>query len=94
MTAKSTPLASDGRPVERRAVYVVIIDDRHTDTDVAVFSTAEKAIAFAKAEVFNLASHPEDIEEEEVKEWLYCVRYSGEGDSIWVVERVIDVEEL
>ena len=73
-------------------VYIVMIEDRHTDPQAYVFSTAERAIAYAKRAAEENATDPEDIEEQAVKDWLYYAVYSVEGDSVWVIARVLDEE--
>ena len=70
-------------------LYVVIWKDHHTDTGAFVFSTAEKAIEFAKAKAREYARHG-DLTEENIKGWLYYGRYSCEGDSLHVIERELD----
>jgi len=71
----------------RAAVYVVMIQDRHADPEPYVFSTAEAAIAYARQHALEYASSPDDVEEEPVDGWLYHARYSGESDSVWVIEK-------
>jgi hypothetical protein len=72
-------------------IYLAIIEDRHTDTDVYPFSTAEAAIAFAKREALDGArGDVSRIEEEEIENWLYSATYSTEGDSVRVIERLVD----
>ena len=74
-------------------IYIVVIDDRHCDTDVKPFSDKEKAIEYAKEQVQSNARQPEDIDEPElnasmVKEgWVYYATYSCESDSVTVIER-------
>ena len=74
----------------RAAVYVVMIQDRHVDPEPFVFSTAEAAIAYARQQALVCASSPDEIEEQPIGGWLYYARYSGEGDSVWVVEKRLD----
>jgi hypothetical protein len=68
-------------------IYIAMICDRHTDPEAYPFSTAEAAILYARNEAEAYAYDADDIEEEQVDGWLYHARYSGEGDSVWVVEK-------
>lgn len=70
-------------------VYVVMIDDRHTDTDAEVFSTADAAIEYARQIAIGYARNPDDIDEEPVDGWLYHATYSGESDSVWVLAKTV-----
>lgn len=73
-------------------VYVVMINDRHSDPEPYVFSTAERAIAYAKAKALEYARDPGDVEEEPIDGWLYHARYSVEDDSLWVLAKTVDEE--
>lgn len=79
-------------------IYVAIWEDRHTDTDAIVFSTAEAAIAWAKKTCREFDRF-DDLEETEGNDltaemqrdgWIYVGEYSCEGDGIRVVRRVVD----
>lgn len=77
-------------------VYVAIVNDRHVDPDPWVFSTAARAVDFART-WFQDHVHPdvvddEDVGEQEMDGWLYYASYSVEGDAVWVVEKVVDGE--
>lgn len=71
-------------------LYVVMINDRHTDPEPYVFSTPEAAIDYARSEAHEYARTPEGVEEEPIEGWLYYARYSGEGDSVWVIAKTLD----
>ncbi len=75
-----------------RIVYVAMIDERHSDPEPYVFTAADAAITFAREQAYEWARAPEDVEEEPIKGWLYNVRWSHEGDSAWVVEKVLNEE--
>lgn len=64
--------------------------DRHIDPVIRVFDTAEGAIAFAKKFIQEEARHPDQIEEEPVKGWLYHATYSSEGDHVYVTETTLN----
>ena len=74
-----------------KQVYVVIWEDRHTDTGVYVFSDQEKAIAWAKEQAHECDRHG-DLDETNPapNDWLYYGCYSCEGDHLRVVPRTID----
>lgn len=71
-------------------IYVAMINDRHTDPEPYMFSTAEAAIEYARRCAHEYAHQPEDVEEDEIGGWLYYASYSGESDSVWVIEKELD----
>jgi len=72
-------------------IYVAMICDRHTDPEPHLFSTPEAAIDFARGEAQHNARSNEDVEEHAAPEgWLYYATYSGESDSVWVLEKALD----
>lgn len=71
-------------------LYVVMVNDRHSDPEPFVFSTPEAATDFARREVNDYAQRPADVVEQQIDGWLYCATYSPEGDSVWVLEKVLD----
>lgn len=75
-------------------VYALIIDDRHSDTDVQVFSTPESAVDAANAIATEYALRPEDIQGENYDGFLLWIRYGVEGDHVAVLERELDAEAL
>ncbi len=75
-------------------IYIAIVDDRHADTDACAFSTAEKAIEFARAIAAKYCRHEEDLEEVEIDGWVFCVNYSCESDSVHVIEKELDSGEI
>jgi hypothetical protein len=78
-----------------RDIYIVIADDRHSDTEATPFTDEREAVAFAEQEVRDGARHPELIEpgDRELTEgmvksgWVWRCRYGIEGDSVRVVRR-------
>lgn len=72
-------------------IYIAIVEDRHTDTEVYPFSTPEAAIQFAWSEAEKNARRMEDIEEETIDGWLYYACYSTEGDCVRVVAKDLDL---
>lgn len=76
-------------------IYIVIIEDRHSDTDAKPFLNAATAIAYAEEKAREYCRHEDDYEEslnDAMKEdgWLWHATYSCEGDSVRVVEREVD----
>ncbi len=72
-------------------LYIAMIADRHSDPEPYPFTTPEAAIAFARREAEQLTNT--EVVEEPVAGWLYHATYSGEGDSVWVVERELDAPQ-
>jgi len=70
-------------------IYNVIWKDRHTDTTATPFTDLDKAKAWAWEKARSVCRFPEDLEEEAVRGWLYCVNYSCEGDCLWITEHEI-----
>lgn len=68
-------------------VYIVNIDDRHSNISTYVFADPDKAMEFAKAEALDLCRDETYFEEMTVHGWLYYATYSCEGDCVWVVEK-------
>lgn len=72
-------------------LYLVMVEDRHTDPAAFVFSTPEAAIEDAKRRAREYAYNQADIDESNPPDgWLYRARYSVEGDCVWVVERTLN----
>lgn len=67
-------------------IYVAIIEDRHTDVNVEVFTRPEPAIAFAKERAIEIA-RGEEIVEEPISSWLYDAICGVEGDAVRVEEQ-------
>lgn len=68
-------------------VYLVILEDRHTDVQVDVYRAKEDALARAEALTAQYRHVPE--EQHVVKKWLYNRRLSEEGDAIRVEEAAV-----
>lgn len=74
-------------------IYIVIVKDRHTDTMVYPFSSAEKSISEARRIAKEYCLGPEDYEEHDYGKdvgWLFFANYSREGDHVRVVKAVMD----
>ncbi len=71
-------------------VYVLVIEDRHSDTDVRVFADKDKAIESARKLAQEYCRFVEDYQEKQIADWVFHVEYSCEGDSVTVHEREVD----
>lgn len=77
-------------------VYVVLWEDRHTDTEPYVFTDAGAAISWARGQARESDRHG-DLDEiltdaMRTGGWLYYGRYSCEGDHLRVVRCGVDAE--
>lgn len=77
-------------------LYVVVVNDRHSDPTPFVFTEPERAIEEAR-QLFEERFDPEDAADDELGEqdpgddWLYYAKWSHEGDDdVWVIERKLD----
>lgn len=71
-------------------IYVVIVQDRHSDIEIKLFANKEQAIDKARQLAHEYCSHKEDYEEDlECRGWVFFVRYSCEGDNIRVIEKTL-----
>ena len=74
-------------------IFIAIWKDRHSDTTAHPFSTAEKAIEFAKEKAHEYAREEDDYKEMDVAGWLFYAEYSCESDCIYVIEKELDSTE-
>ena len=77
-------------------IWIVLIEDRHTDVDPRPFTSEEQAIGFAREQAAANARHPEHIRDEELTPgaiedgWVLDIGYSVESDHVRVVKRTMD----
>ena len=75
-------------------IYIVIIEDRHSDMEVLPFSSADDAVKFAKKTARAYCRHGKVVAglNDAMKKdgWLYYGQYSCENDNVRVLERVLD----
>ncbi len=77
-------------------IWIVIVQDRHTDTDALPYTTEEAAVAKARAIAREYAWHPEDAKDGTLNAemrrdgWVLWLPYGTEGDSVRVVRREMD----
>lgn len=65
-------------------IYIVMIDDKHTDTDAVPFTNPEAAVAYAReaaAEAYG------EYDEQHIPGWLFSAFYGGDENTVWVVEK-------
>jgi hypothetical protein len=85
-------------------IFIAMVNDRHTEPEASLFSTYEKALAYAMAYLAEVNGQwndgengvdPDDktmdAEALTATGWLFYERYSTEGDSIWILEAGVDV---
>ena len=71
-------------------LFVVLIEDRHTDVQVEVFSGREDAIRYAQWIAVNWIRPGATITEQQVDGWEYYATYSSEDDSVRVERKVLN----
>ena len=67
-------------------IFNVLWKDRHRDTTATPFLDFEKAKAWAKEQAGEHNNYSEDLIEETIEDWLFCIRYSCEDDMLWITE--------
>lgn len=70
-------------------IYIVLWEDRHTDTTATPFLDLQEAKKWAYEQAQLACRYMEDFEVSEIDGWEYYVRYSEEGGSIWITEHQI-----
>lgn len=77
-------------------IWIVLIQDRHTDVDAKPYST-ENAARRAAWEAAKASSwHPGDVAEEALTDrmrrdgWVLLLAYGTEGDQVRVIRRQVD----
>lgn len=83
---------------EAEVIYVVIVQDRHTNTQAHLFREKEVAIQYAHI-IADDYDYPEEEAEgnEDVMDatsleeagWLFYRALSSEGDCVWVLPRTV-----
>ena len=76
-------------------LYVVIIEDRHSETTAHPFTDKEKAIREAKRIAKKYCRRSEDYKEHDYGKnegWLFFANYSCESDNVRVVTTELDKE--
>jgi hypothetical protein len=79
-----------------QTIWIVITEDRHTDTDVHPFTSPAAAFETARTEAEANAGDPQDVQEAELTPamthdgWVLLLYYGTEGDHVRVVKRELD----
>lgn len=73
----------------KNLVYIVMWQDRHTDTESYLFHELEDAIVFAKKTATEECRNPEDLRIIETVGWEFHIEYTCEGDCLWIVRSTI-----
>lgn len=73
-------------------VYVIIIEDRHSDVEVEVWSDRGLAIDRARELAKKYCRHEEDYEEQEIDGWEFMAVYSCESDCCRVIKSEVSDE--
>ena len=68
-------------------IYVVMVDNRHRDTEPFLFTDGDAAIAYAEQRALDLDDEPDA---EPVDGWLYSAVCGNEGDAVWVLAKTVD----
>ncbi len=83
-------------------IYVVMVEDRHTDTESYLFSTIDKALNYAHrvAAGYDYTQAEAEADENSMSDedlaragWLLYFALSPEGDCLWVLPKEIDEQE-
>lgn len=79
-------------------LFVIIIEDRHSDVDVEVHDNEDRAVGRAKRLATEYCRHAEDLQDgltDGMKKagWVYYCRYSCESDSVRVVKAKLITEQ-
>lgn len=70
------------------SIYLLVIEDRHSDVKIKPFLNYDKAVSKANELAKEYCTHKEDLEENHPAEGtgiLYRCVYSCEGDSVSVI---------
>jgi hypothetical protein len=70
------------------SVYLVIVDDRRTDTEPEVFATSDAAIEYARKVAGDHAEDLADLRESQDEDCLLRVSWSGEA-RVYVLEKTV-----
>jgi len=74
-------------------IYIVVVQDRHSDPSFYPFTNPDKAIEVAKKLAKEYARFPEDYQEHDCGKsqgWLFFADYSCESDCVMVVTTELD----
>jgi hypothetical protein len=69
-------------------IYLVMIDDHHTDTEAHPFRTPNAAIDYARDYLNGCSGEVEELDPPDG--WIFHAEYGTEGDGVWVIETGLD----
>ena len=73
-------------------IWVVLVEDRHSDVDARPFSSEERAAEYARSQVDD-TDLPAELNDAMRKDgWALYIPYGTEGDCVRVVRRTLDGE--
>jgi hypothetical protein len=71
-------------------IWIVLVEDRHSDVDAVPFSSEERAAGYARSQVDD-RDLPAELNDAMRKDgWVLCIPYGTEGDCVRVVKRTMD----
>ena len=73
-------------------LYALIIEDRHCDVTVDIFTNRDVAIRSAKARAKEYCRFSEDYKEHTIAGWEFCAAYSCDGNRVRVVKTELNEE--
>ena len=71
-------------------VWIVLVEDRHTDVDAVPFSTEERAVEYARKQAPDDATSGPLNDAMRRDGWVFYLPYGSEGDCIRVIKRTMD----
>jgi len=60
-------------------IYLVIVEDTHSDVDVVPFYSKDEAINYAKETAEKYCSSLFDLEEKNIEGWIFFCQYTPES---------------
>jgi hypothetical protein len=71
-------------------IWVVLIEDRHSDVEALPFSSEERAAEYARSQV-DATDLPAELNDAMRRDgWVLYLPYGSEGDCVRVVRRTMD----
>ena len=77
-------------------IWIVVVKDRHSDTDALPYTTEKAAVAKARAVAREYAWHTGVLEDGTLNDdmrrdgWVLWLPYGTEGDSVRVIRREVN----
>lgn len=77
-------------------LWIVLVEDRHSDVDALPFSTEDEAAEYARSEAEEIARRPGDVQEVALTPqmrsdgWVLCLSIGSESDGVRVIKRTLD----